>query len=145
MPDPIVRTFDPKAVVITFGPIIIIGYAEGTFCTVARSGDVFEVSKGADGTVDRVNKNSNNFAVTVTIKQTSPVNDLLSAVQAQDSLSNTGKYPLTVKDINGTTLFFAPQAWIGKDPDPELSDSLTNRPWRFDTGIAELFQGGNIL
>ena len=143
--DPIVRSYDPKLIIVTFGPIIFSGYAEGTFLTITRSGDVFEKSKGADGSIDRVNKNANDFSVACTIKQTSPVNDLLSAVLTGDILANTGKLPFTVKDLNGTTLFFAGQAWIGKDPDPEFSDALTGREWRIDTGIAELFQGGNIL
>ena len=143
--DVFTRTYDPKLIVVTFGPVIFTGYNEGTFLTITRNGDNFEKSKGADGTVDRVNKNSNDFSVAVTLKQTSLTNDLLSAILQADTVANTGKYPLTVKDLNGTTLFFAAQAWIAKDPDNEYSDELTGREWRFDTGIAIKFTGGNIL
>lgn len=143
--DPIVRTYDPKLIIITFGPVIVSGYAEGTFLSIARNGDVFEKSKGADGSVDRINRNANDYSATLTLKQTSLTNDAFSLILKQDQLTNTGKYPLTVKDLNGTTLFFAPQAWIGKDPDPEYSDSLSAREWRLDTGNAQFTQGGNIL
>lgn len=144
MADVKVRTYDPKKIIMTFGTIIITGYAEGTFVTIAGNGDKFEKSRGADGTVDRINKNNKDYAVTITIKQTSLTNDLLSAVLVADQELNTGVLPITVKDLNGTTLFLATQAWIAKDPDDEYSDSLGNREWRIDTGIATKFTGGNL-
>jgi hypothetical protein len=145
MVDLIARTYDPKFVTVTFGPVIISGFAEGTFVNVARNGDLFEKSRGADGSVDRVNKNARDGRVTVTLKQTSRTNDQLSLIAEQDLLSNTGKYPLTITDKLGTTFVFAAQAWIAKDPDPDLADSLSNREWIFDTGLMEKFIGGNVL
>lgn len=138
-----VRTYDPKQVIVTFGPVIVTGYAEGTFVQITRSGDLFEKVRGADGGIDRVNKNANDYAVALTIKQTSPTNAELSAIGAADQISNAGVFPLTIKDLNGTTLFFAPQAWIAKDPDDEFSDSLSSREWRLDTGIGAKLTGGN--
>lgn len=143
--DPFVRTYDPKLIIAVFGPVIFTGYAEGTFLAIAGNGDKFEKSRGADGTVDRINKNSFDYSVTFTVKQTSLTNDALSAVLTADVLSNAGKFPLTIKDLNGTELFFAAQAWIAKDPDDSYSDSLETREWRIDTGIASKFTGGNIL
>lgn len=143
--DKTVRTYDPKQIIVAFGPVILTGFAEGTFVSIARNGDVFEKVRGADGGVDRVNKNANDYAVTFTLKQTSISNDALSAVLIQDQLTNTGKYPLTVKDLNGAALFFAAQAWIAKDPDDEYSDVMSNREWRIDTGVAEKFTGGSIV
>lgn len=145
MLDPIMRTYDPKLIVITFGAIIFTGFAEGTFVQVTRSGDIFEKQKGADGSIDRINKNAFDFRVTATLKQTSLTNDLLSAAMTADMLTNLGALPFLIKDLKGTTLFFAPQAWIAKDPDDEYGDSLGSREWQFDTGVAEKFTGGSIL
>jgi hypothetical protein len=144
-PDLNVRTYDPKKVIITFGSIILTGVMDGTFITVTQNGDSFEKLKGADGGVDRVNKNANDYSVAITLKQTSPSNDALSSAHIADKLSNTGKQPLTIKDVNGTSLFFARQAWVAKEPDPEYSDSISGREWRLDTGVAEQFIGGNLL
>ena len=138
-----VRSYDPKQVFVTFGVLPLSGFAEGTFISIERSGDLFEKSRGADGSIDRVNKNAFDFSVTLTLKQTSPSNDGLSAVVVADQLTNAGVFPLTVKDLNGTTLFVAPQAWIAADPTTELADTLSSREWRFDTGPAERFTGGN--
>ncbi len=142
--DPEVRSYDPKEIIMTWGVDIVTGFAEGTFVTIARNGDLFEKSRGADGTVDRVNKNAQDFSVTITIKQTSISNDVFSAQMEADLLLNTGMLPLTVKDLNGTTLFFAAQAWVAKDPDDAYSDSLENREWRLDTGPAAKFTGGSL-
>jgi len=140
-----VRTYDPKKVVVTWGAIIFSGFADGTFVQVARNGDVFEKRRGSDGSVDRINKNADDYSVTLTLMQTSITNDLLSSAMIADQLSNLGVFPLVVKDLRGTTLFFAAQAWIAKDPDDEHTDSLGNREWKIDTGIATKFTGGNLL
>ena len=143
MADTKVRTYDPKKVIVVFGPVIMTGFAEGTFVGIAQNGDSFDKAKGADGGVDRINKNANDYAVTVTLKKTSPSNDELSAISIADKLSNTGVLPMTVKDLSGNSLFFAAQAWIGKEPDPEDADTMPTRQWRIDTGIAANFIGGN--
>lgn len=139
-----VKTYDPKNVIITFGPNIISGYAEGSFVTITRGGNLFEKRQGSDGSVDRINKNTRHYEVTITLMQTSPTNDILSAIALLDITTNTGKLPLTIKDVNGTTTFFAKQAWIQKDPDDEDGDSLGSREWVLATGIADKFTGGNI-
>lgn len=142
-PNVTVKTFDPKMVVITFGSIPISGYAEGTFVSVNRSGDAFAKRKGAGGDVERINKNQGDFEVTVTLLQTTPTNKELSAVLAADQVTNAGVFPLTIKDLLGETLFFAPQAWIRKDPEWEDGDDLNSRAWIFDTGIGSNLIGGN--
>lgn len=143
MPDLTVRSYDPKQVVVTFGPTVLTGYAEGTFIKIARNGNAFEKSRGADGGVDRVNKNALDYTVTLTLKQTSPINVILSGLLLADQISNSGTLPFVVKDLGGATLFTAAQAWIAKDPDQEFSDSLTMREWTFETGVAANLIGGN--
>jgi hypothetical protein len=143
IPDIGVKTYDPKMVVITFGAVPISGYAEGTFVRVNRSGDAFSKSKGAGGDIERVNRNQGDFEVSITLQQTSSSNTELSAILAADQATNAGVFPLTIKDMLGNTLFFAPQAWIRKDPEWEDGDDLNSREWTFDTGIAGNLVGGN--
>ena len=144
MADKTVRTFNPAQIIITFGAIIMSGFADGTFLTITGNGDRFEKRRGADGTIDRINKNNFDYEVVLTLMQTSITNKNLSIIMQADQLSNAGILPLTIKDLNGDTLFFAPQAWIAKDPDDEFGDSLGNREWKFQTGMAEKLTGGNV-
>lgn len=140
-----VATYDPKQVIVTWGSIVMAGYADGTFVTIARNGEVFTKRRGADGSVDRTNKNSRDFLVTITLMQTSVINAAITAQMEIDLATNGGISPLTIVDLRGTTLFSAPQAWVEKDPDDEEADEAGNREWQFATGIALKITGGNIV
>lgn len=143
MPDLTVRSYSPSQIVATFGTVVVTGYAEGTFIKIARNGAAFEKHRGSDGSIDRINKNAFDYTVTLTLKQTSPLNAIFAGLLLADQISNAGILPLTIKDLGGATLFTAAQAWIAKDPDQEFSDSLTNREWTFETGVAANLIGGN--
>lgn len=143
MADSTVRTYDPAKVIITVGVAVMAGYADGTFAKVSRSGDAFEKKRGADGTVDRINKNAVDFEVEFSLKRTSPLNAILSGLLVADQASNKGVFPLTISDTSGNSLFIATQAWIKKDPDVEYADSLGNYTWKFDTGVGSNFVAGN--
>jgi len=140
-----VKTYDPKQIKVIVGAIVLTGFAEGTFVTITQNGNSFEKSRGADGEVDRVNKNADDYTLAFTLKRTSLSNDALSTLSIADKKFNTGTVPITVKDLNGTSTFFAEQGWIAKEPDPEESDSMPTREWQVDTGKAAHFIGGNIL
>ena len=138
-----VKTYDFKEVVMTFGGIPFTGFSDGTSITISRNGDLFTKKKGNDGSIDRSNNNAFDFEVSVVLKQTSITNDLLSTASYADQLSNKGTAPLLIKDLNGTTLFTAPQAWVKKDPDDEFAGEISDREWTFDTGASVKFTGGN--
>lgn len=143
MADLTVRTFDPKQVVVALGPYTLTGFNDGTFIKIKRGGKPFEKKVGADGTVDRINKNRTDFDVDVVLKQTSPLNAILSGALVADQLTNDGIYPLTIADLSGKSLFEAPQAWVSEDPDVEYADSLGGRAWKFETGAGANLIGGN--
>lgn len=143
MADLTVRTYDPNQVIVTFMGVPITGFAEGTFVDIKPSGDAFTKSRGADGGIDRTNNNVFDYEVALTLKQTSPSNEVLSAALAADRLSNAGTGILVVKDNNGTSLFTAAQAWIRKEPDQPWAEKLGTREWTFDTGVAANLVGGN--
>lgn len=143
MADLTVRTYDPSKVSIVFGAATLTGFSDGTFVKIKRSGDVFEKKRGADGTVDRIAKSVGDFEVEVTLKQTSPLNAILSGILASDMKSNDGILNLSVTDLSGASLFAASQAWIRKDPDTDYADSLGSRTWTFDTGAGANLVGGN--
>ena len=145
MPDPIVRTIDPKFIVITMGAVLVTGYAPDTFVNVATEDDFFVKQRGADGTVERYAKNVYDAMITLTLLATSVSNQGLQLLHDTDKLTNAGKVPFLMKDLNGTTLATFPQAWIKKNPDLEGSSSETTREWTIDTGPGIINLGINIL
>jgi len=140
-----VKTYDPKQIIITFGGVPITGFADGTFLSVSPSGDRFTKIVGADGEVTRSKSNDFTNEVTITLKQSSLSNDYLTGILNADRLANSGKLPLQVKDMLGTTLYFWKEAWIKAPPDVEEAKEMSDRAWVFDTGQSDIeYHGGNF-
>ena len=138
-----INTYDPASLLISFGGAIINGYADGSFVKIKPDAKRFEKVVGADGSTARVKTNNRCYSVTLSLMQTSPANDVLSAFDILDNQTNEGALPLLIKDNSGRTVFFAAAAWIAEAPEADFSKTLTERVWLIDTGPADYFVGGN--
>jgi len=137
------KTYSPKKVSITVAGVIITGYADGTFVSVERAADAFTKVVGSDGEVGRVHSADRSGKITITLQQTSESNDVLSALQIADETTLTGKFPVVVKDTNGTSLYMAGDAWIMKNPNAEYSNGMSTREWSIECADLVAFAGGN--
>jgi hypothetical protein len=132
-------------VVITFGAVPIDGYADGSFVDIAPAAEAFVRHVGADGEVSRSKNNDNTHDVTVTLKQSSLSNQYLSTCNKADRLTGHALLPLVITDLNGTTLYSWPEAWV-EVPSWSFAKENTDRAWVFHTGqIAAENQGGVLL
>ena len=141
--DTAVRTFDPKKLVITFKGNIFTGFADGDVVEITGE-DGFESRKGSAGDEDRINKNETGRDVNITLMQTSITNDVLSAIYEDDAVNNTGKGPLSIKDLSGTSVLYSAQAYIKKKADTTKGDSLGNYVWNFRAPQSTYNVGGNL-
>lgn len=130
----VVKTYDPKKVIVTFGGVPISGFADGTFIAVKPASDTWVKKVGADGEVSRVKTNDDTSEVTLTLKATSPSNTYLTGVRTTDKLTGAGVLALTISDLSGTLVLFWPQAWIKKMPEVNRAKELGDTVWDFDTG-----------
>lgn len=130
----IVKTYDPKKVIVSFGGVPITGWADGAFIKVVAHGDRFSKKVGADGEVMRGRSNDDTHTVEITINQTSLSNTYLNSIKEIDRLTNLGIRALSITDINGGGLDFWPQAWIQKTPDIEYAKDVGSRTWILETG-----------
>lgn len=129
-----VKTYFSEDVKITAGTHTLTGTAKGTFVSVKEIGDGITAEDGNDGEVARSMKRYARFEITVTLMQTSVSNDFLSSAYALDRLAGQGMMPVTVRDLNGTTLVTAPEAWVKKLPDADFAETSGNRSWVIETG-----------
>lgn len=127
--------YDSKEVVITFGPILLSGFAEGSKVKIEQNEDSFKLAVGVDGDACRVKTNNRSAKITVTLLQSTNTNDLLSAVHNEDILSPSGDgiFPLAVIHKGGTTVVAVERAWIVKPPAVEFSNEVKEREWVFET------------
>ena len=106
-----VRTYDPKQVIVTIGGVPMSGFSDGTFLEIDRNEPTWNTVVGADGLVTRGKTNNFSGTLTLTLKQSSPSNDVLSGFMAVDEATNRGVFPLLVKDLAGNSIYFSAQAW----------------------------------
>ncbi len=137
------RTYDPSQVIINFSGVQLSGFADGTFITASRRNDMFTMVVGADGESSRSKTNDFSGEVVLTLKATSPSNDILSSLATLDELSNSGVKPLTISDKSGRTILFSGTAWLRKQAEVEFGMEVGDREWNFDCGKIALLVGGN--
>lgn len=141
-----VRTYNSARVLVLYGGVPLQGFAEGTFVEIAPMADRVTSKAGADGEVARSIVPDKRHTVTITLQQTSPSNDVLSASAHADELSGGGlPAPLLVQDLSGRTVFATDVAWVARAPSLTFSAESGEREWAFETGRPSVFfVGGNL-
>lgn len=139
------RNYDPGRIIVVFNGVQIQGYGPDTFVKCARDEDMFTETAGANGDVVRVRNRNRMGKVTITLQDASPSNDLLSAFAASDELTGLAYGALMVKDLNGTTLVQAANAWVKKMADIEYGSDAGIQEWTIQAAELEMFAGGEIV
>jgi hypothetical protein len=138
-----VRTYDPKSVIITIGGVPMSGFSDATFVEIARDEATWTKVVGADGFVTRGKTNNFSGTMTLTLKQSSPSNDVLSGFAALDELTNSGIVPILVKDLSGNSTYFSGQGWVQQYANSTFSKDISDREWTIALADLDLFVGSN--
>lgn len=139
-----VLTYDPKKNIIIYGGRQLTGFAEDDMITIKPLGDGMQVYSGADGEVGRSVDPNRTFEVKVSLATSSKSNDYLSECYNKDRRTGSYMLPLTIKDLSGSTLFFAKQAWVQNFPESKRGRKIDNQDWTFNTGqVNDPVIGGN--
>ena len=137
------RTYDPCEVIISVGGRPITGFAQTSKVNVERDEDAYTKYIGIDGEVSRAKNCNKSGTVTITLAQTSPSNDLLSELAEADEAANAGVVPVLVRDLNGTSLAAAPDAWVKRLAGANFGKEISDRSWVLDCGRLTLRPGGS--
>ena len=128
-----------------FGTHTISGMADGTFISYERSVDRATLYVGSDLTSARVLRRNKSGTVSLTLHQSAESNDVLSMIALRDEEAHDNSYlfSVTIKDLSGRSVFFAPEAFIGNDPTTSYSTDLETRDWTITVTSVERHTGGN--
>lgn len=139
------KSYDLTNVSMFFGVIEMGGYGADAAISIEHDEDDWALAVGTDGEGTRSKMSNGSATITVTLMQSSVVNDLLSAERTLDKNTpgGTGGKPIIVKDNNGTSLFTAETGWIQKGPTAELNREATSREWTFRTDLLVALHGSN--
>lgn len=139
-----VLTYNPKKNIIIYGAKQLTGFAEDDMITIKPLGDGMQIFSGADGEVGRSIDPNSTYEVTVSLAISSKSNDYLSNCFNKDCKTGNNMLPLIIKDLSGSTLFFAKQAWIKNFPESKRGRKISNQDWTFNTGqVDDPIIGGN--
>ena len=138
-----VKTYSADQVTVLVGVHIASGFADGTFVQIEENGDGVTSVAGADGEVARSMSTDPRKKVTLTLLQTSDTNDVLSTLYEADKISKNGTFPVTIKDLRGTTRFAASTAWVVKKANVSFGKEVESREWTIETADGAFFVGGN--
>jgi len=129
--------------VLIAGSIFITDFVDGTFISIEKDSPVYSTHESSDGIVSRVFHPSTTHTVTLTLTNSSPSNDVLSVLSQVDSLTQTGKFPMLIKDHMGSSVLYAESCWIQGIPSASYSTGISDRQWVIKCSKVSNFVGGN--
>lgn len=133
-----IATYNPKKVTISLGNHIVTGFADDSFVSIDPNGDGVTKKVGCDGEIVRSVSPDDTYIVKLSVLQTSPTNAWLQRMFAADVENGTGMFPILVKDLSGSTVFKAAQAWPAKPASRGFGNASSNREWELHTGSGTL-------
>lgn len=136
------RTYNANDVFCSFAALPVDGWGDGDFISIEREAPLTEDMAGVDGEVTISRIHDNRATVTLTLQQSSPMNDALSALmQAQGKGVNVGEFFL--EDHAGTSTFAAESAWIQTPPNATFGRTAGTRDWVLRVAKLQEWHGGN--
>ncbi len=139
-------TYDPDQIVAIWNGIPLQGFQDGTMIAVEYDEDGVTKTVGGQGAVTATINANRAGKFTFTLVQGAPVNDLLSAACAQNRAPGAALVvgPILVKDLNGTTLCSAAEAWVTKVAKTEFGKEVAAREWVLDCAKLVMNTGGAV-
>lgn len=124
--------------------IPLTGFSDGTFITITKDKVPFGTTETPDGQIARLYTNSQTYTITITFHRGSPSNDVFSKLWLLDELTKKAKFPLLLKDLSGSDLFFSTNTWIEGIPSMVQSTNFDNRTWVLRSSQAVINIGSNM-
>lgn len=137
----LIGTLDPKRVVVSIAGGLVTGFADRKI-TVQRDVQISRTIRGCDGEVVRYLTDNRVGTITVPLMHASPSNIAFSLLANTDEITGAVGFPIVVKDLEGTDLIVAANAYIESFPRPVYSKADNGLEWVFKTGDIRLISLG---
>lgn len=138
-----VYNYDPSQVIVMIGGNLMQGFADGDFISIEREEQSFTKVVGADGFVSRAKTSNRSGTMTLTLKQTSPSNEILSDFLAQDEANANGIFQVLIKEGTGGSRLFTATGWVQGMPTISYGKEINDREWLIDLAEIEFDIKGN--
>lgn len=115
-----VKTFDPKKVTITYGGMVVTGFAEGTMVQCEKNEDNNTAHVGVLGEVSRAINADNTGKITFSLAGTSPWISIFAQKAAANELESCNVIDMNTHGIN----VGGSECWIVKAPNVNIGKEV---------------------
>lgn len=123
------KTFDPKQVVITFGTLVLSGFAEDSMITLEPVEKLSDAVVGMDGQTQRIIKNNRNYTAKVKLLATSESHKNMMAQTFIGGLFQVNTFPFSLTSIATNESISSAAAYVEQEPTVEMSGAGDAREW----------------
>lgn len=127
---------------LAFG-IPLNGFSDGTFISISKDKIPYGTIETPDGVTARLYTASQTYTIQLTFHRGSTSNDVLTKLWQLDELTKKAKFPLFIKDLSGTDLFFSSNTWIESLPNMVQGSTFDSRTWVLRSSSAIVNIGSN--
>lgn len=136
-----VHTYSPSDIRLDISGFQITGFES---ISVKKNSPAFSIVKGIRGKNSRVRNRDTSCTVTVTVIQTSLVNDVLNQILEEDLRTNSARLTLDLTDGLGSSKIVSNECFIESHADLVYSGDIEYRRWSLICLSTDLFRvGGN--
>jgi len=128
-------TYDPAEISFAFGDHLVTDWAEDTQVKIEFNADSYSLTRGVKSNI-RNRMHDSTAKVTISVQPQGLDNKALDSVRNIDLSSNAGTKSLIIKHQAIGLVFEAPDAWVMKVPDTDLSKEIGATSWVFETSFA---------
>lgn len=123
--------YDPARIFVTFGGLPIRGYAPGTFINIRRDSPNWKNVRGTNSELRRLKQKNRGGTVDLTLRHSSPVNQVLGGLVVTDEITSAIIAPLVIADLLNLSGAATVDAYISGYPDLVYSQGEPNLTWTF--------------
>lgn len=139
----LVTTYNPEKVLILVNGAPLTGLGEDTAVEITPTSDLSTSKVGIDGDVTRSVGTDRRVDIVIRLMQSSPSNDVLSALIGVDVLTGGRLVAITVQDLLARDVFVCPQSWLTKKPTITYAREAAEREWAFQGLPSVWYIGGS--
>lgn len=139
------KSYALEKVFCSIDGVLVKGYEAGDAISITFPEDDVVLTQGCHGEVGVGLKPNNIAEFTLRIAQTAQINDYISGRHQLLKATGFGAFRITVKDLNGTSIFSTTQGFLSKLPNLDYGLESGNREYVFRCVVDKYHVGGNIV
>lgn len=122
------RQYNPANVVLLLGGVQPVDIAPGTMYNISRNEDIIIPSVGVLGEVALATNQNKTGTLTVSLKNTSPTNSVLSSFAFIGEKTDIKFFPVVLED-KSSNMALVTMGWIQSQPDFTLGTEVGQMDW----------------